>query len=511
MKGAKEAVALSGLAKVLAALASHLEPGEAAGAATEAAGLLTQAMKDANSRDDLPDLARSMAALAPWMSPAEAARAAAPLVKALEGSSNGSAQERLAQALAALAARMGPAEAVRAVASLRQAMKGAKNSAVLSNRALALAALVSEMEPGEAARAAGGAAGLLTQAMKDANSRDDLPDLARSMAALAPRMEPGEAARAAGGAAAPLLEAMRGARDSHLGRLAEVLAALLPFMEKGAAALAAGEAAPLLTGGMKTSRGGQIAFSGFARPFLAKGLSALAPHLVQAAAAREAREATAQLTEAMNDARGERALFLGFGPASRSTTRSLAAIAPMMDRTENNLYVVLLAEALAELAGRMEPGEASRVKARVALAVVFADPMTGPQPLGGAGGEDELRQIMLETLAKLLSGEPPVAPRPHAAAALVGAHASPVARAAILAAVKPVPRCALTGQQLVELMKMPTCLPEARRLILDHLGNRYNRNFAGQWDFVRFATEQKLNLDFLSPPQRPDRAPDTKR
>ena len=43
-----------------------------------------------------------------------------------------------------------------------------------------------------------------------------------------------------------------------------------------------------------------------------------------------------------------------------------------------------------------------------------------------------------------------------------------------------------------------------RRIILDQLGNRHGRRFDTHWDFVRYAQEKGLNLDFTSPPQRPD-------
>ena len=63
--------------------------------------------------------------------------------------------------------------------------------------------------------------------------------------------------------------------------------------------------------------------------------------------------------------------------------------------------------------------------------------------------------------------------------------------------------CRLTTQELVDLLKMPTCIGAARRVVLDHLGNRYGRRFVNHWAFVRYATEQKLNLDFTTPPRRP--------
>jgi hypothetical protein len=60
------------------------------------------------------------------------------------------------------------------------------------------------------------------------------------------------------------------------------------------------------------------------------------------------------------------------------------------------------------------------------------------------------------------------------------------------------------AKTLVEILKDPLCVGEARRIVLDALGTRYQRHFADQWDFVHFAEAQKLGLDFTSPPQRPE-------
>jgi hypothetical protein len=56
----------------------------------------------------------------------------------------------------------------------------------------------------------------------------------------------------------------------------------------------------------------------------------------------------------------------------------------------------------------------------------------------------------------------------------------------------------MSTQQLIEFLKMPTFTAELRRVILDRLGNRYRRNFAEVWEFVRYAEEQNLDLDFKS-------------
>jgi hypothetical protein len=103
-------------------------------------------------------------------------------------------------------------------------------------------------------------------------------------------------------------------------------------------------------------------------------------------------------------------------------------------------------------------------------------------------------------------------PRPHvrqraaAVAGAIGISANGPARSLpLLPAVSEALPCRLTTQDLVELLKMPTCVREVRHLILDQLGNRYGRRFDTHWDFVRYAQQQGLNLDFTTPPRRPDR------
>jgi hypothetical protein len=43
-------------------------------------------------------------------------------------------------------------------------------------------------------------------------------------------------------------------------------------------------------------------------------------------------------------------------------------------------------------------------------------------------------------------------------------------------------------------------LGEVRQVVLQHLGNRYGHCFAYHGEFVRFAQEQHLDLDFTTPP-----------
>ena len=62
----------------------------------------------------------------------------------------------------------------------------------------------------------------------------------------------------------------------------------------------------------------------------------------------------------------------------------------------------------------------------------------------------------------------------------------------------------LPTQTLIELLKYPLCVGEVRRVVLDQLQRHYDRPFADQWEFVRFAEERKLGLDLISPPGRPE-------
>ena len=78
-----------------------------------------------------------------------------------------------------------------------------------------------------------------------------------------------------------------------------------------------------------------------------------------------------------------------------------------------------------------------------------------------------------------------------------------VAFATLGPALEPLP-CSLSTPELVELLKQPTCFGPARRGILDQLQNRFRRHFIDQWEFVRFAQEQNLGLDFTTPPQPPE-------
>ncbi|MBM3980981.1 MAG: hypothetical protein FJ304_11980 [Planctomycetes bacterium] len=65
----------------------------------------------------------------------------------------------------------------------------------------------------------------------------------------------------------------------------------------------------------------------------------------------------------------------------------------------------------------------------------------------------------------------------------------------------------LPAQDLVELLKHPFCVGEARRAVLDALEFTYKRSFKDQWEFVEYAQKHQPQLDLLTPPKRPEPKP----
>jgi hypothetical protein len=151
-----------------------------------------------------------------------------------------------------------------------------------------------------------------------------------------------------------------------------------------------------------------------------------------------------------------------------------------------------LAQGLAAVAGRLEPKEAAQVAAMLTQAMTKTDQsyvvQQLAQPLSAALGGDQRRQGV------------------QAVAAAVGSLHNGQGLATALALLRPAAepyRGLLSDQELVELLKLPLCVGPARRAVLDQLGWQHQRTFADQWEFVRYAEERKLGLDFTSPPRRP--------
>jgi hypothetical protein len=122
--------------------------------------------------------------------------------------------------------------------------------------------------------------------------------------------------------------------------------------------------------------------------------------------------------------------------------------------------------------------------------------------------DKSLLRYLAQILSMVLFHEDPLrlARRRQGAGTVVGVLSCPgsvlITPALLQSGLKPLPP-PLPAQTLVDLLKHPFCVGEARRLVLDQLTWHYQLPFTDQWDFVRFAQEQQLGLDLLSPPQRP--------
>jgi len=298
----------------------------------------------------------------------------------------------------------------------------------------------------------------LTKVVAKTTDPYTLRELAQALSAVAARMQPADASRVRAQATVMLIELM--AKTSRTSRyvlraLVEGLSALAAHMEPKDVA----QVARALTQVMARTTNDLPALYD-----LAEGLSVLAIHLEPQESARLHSETTAILTQ-----------------AAATPTRLLA-----LYRSAWGPLVV---------AGRLEPQAATQATAVLIQAMTkTAEPYT-------------LHELAHWLSAVLTRVDPPELPRRSAAVvAVIGPPpgidrlvATPIL---LDPALEPLP-CRLSTQQLVDLLKQPTCVGLARRVVLDQLENRYRQDFADHWAFVRFAQEQNLGLDFTSPPKRP--------
>jgi hypothetical protein len=235
---------------------------------------------------------------------------------------------------------------------------------------------------------------------------------------------------------------------------------------------------------------------------LAEDLSAVAARMEPGAAARASAEAAASLNQALTKtyepfalqslAQGLSAVAGRLGP--EEATQAAATLYQALSKTNDHEALLRLARALSTVAARLEPEEAARASARAAATLTQAMSTTN-------------ERFTLEPVAEGLSaalGDGRRAKRIEAVVAIIGlvydSQGLPGTPALLRMAAEPFAR-RLSDQQVVELLKQPLCVGAARRAVLGHLGMRHGRAFADRWEFVRFAEEQRLGLDFITPPQ----------
>jgi tRNA A-37 threonylcarbamoyl transferase component Bud32 len=479
------------LTQALVALAARMEPKQAAEVSGRVAATLAHDMSTTADLGSLWSPAMSLAVVAERMEPKEAAavsaRAAASLIQAVGKSTDSITKTSLSNALSAVAGRMEPKEAVSA---LTQAMSKTTDLLVFYHLARALTAAAARMEAKEAAAACARAADILTQAMNKITDQGELAFLSNALSAVAARMEPKEAVSF-------LTQAMSKTTDrSGSARLAESLVAVAGRMEPKEAVATCTQAAACLTQALNwaTDRSEQTA--------LAEGLAVVAARKEPKEAARAAAALVRAVTRTTNAyaltwlAQNLAEVAADMEPKEAAVTCAPAAahLTQAMRKTVDAYTLSHLAKGLAAVTAPMEPKEAADLCAWAAHLTLQHTSKT----------DSGNREFPFQCFSEVLSRQSTTT-RQHSAgmvAALIGlSGANPLLVTPALLRSPRQPPAPLRIETLVELLKHPLCVGEARRAVLDQVQRHYQRPFVDQWDFVRFAQERQLGLEFTNPPQ----------
>jgi hypothetical protein len=338
--------------------------------------------------------------------------------------------------------------------------------------------LASRMQPEEAAR-------LLSDALRRSPNASVRGDLAEGLAAVAVRMDPAQRATLCAAAAHELIEGVHRATDPNdPGHLARGLAAVVPQMKPDRQAPVYSEAADQIIAGMRSSTGMPE------EERRDEALLAIATKMERRQRAQVCAEAARCITE--TDASQRR--VEGYYDLGGPETYTISHLAAHMESDDAAALVAPVMHA--RLANRI-----ARLHNGVKWSSVTEDGLVGLLKYCDAPTAADAAWRLAQPIA--FTGDP-----------IIGEYTSFVAVAPWNDLVSD-PRsrtdnndksprgCRLTTQQLVELLKMPTCFGTPRRLILDHLEERYGRRFDTVWSFVRFAEAERLGLDFTTPPIRP--------
>jgi serine/threonine protein kinase len=485
----------------LSGVAAVMEPmGVAWGQTTV---VLIEAIGKPMGRDTLQSLSRGFSAVAARMEPKEAAELAARLTQAMSQTTDPDVLGALSVGLSAVTVRMVPKEAVATLtqASNKMTANRMTNARALRVLAQALSAVAARMEPKEATAT-------LTEAMNKPNiETSTLQDLSTGLSAVALRMKAKEGV-------ATLTQAMKHTPDldgAAFWSLAQGLSALATRLDPKEAA----DLATTLTQAM-SGRGAEVRHDG-----LSLVLLNLTPHM-------EPREAVATLTKAIGVSGSGLGLAKGFLTLAlcRVAIRlqpAEAADALKLFMTDRSSWISLplQLEGLSLVAARMDVKEAG--EAAVSLiemmskgfdlskglsAVLSREGSHSTVPFGGLDAI-EFAVTNAGFRGRSIGIANPTRRRTLHVTATVGVLRGPGMPVAALACLQPAlepPPPPLPAQTLVDLLKHPLCVGEARRLVLNQLARHYDRLFADQWEFVEYAHKQKLDLDLTTPPQRSDTA-----
>jgi serine/threonine protein kinase/tetratricopeptide (TPR) repeat protein len=532
-------------APILKALAARLKPEEAAAVAHS----LVEAMGKPNYASALNLLVQTLSVLADRLEPGEAAAVAHSLVEAMGKPNYTSALYLLAQTLSVLAGRLEREEARPLARSVLDMVGKPSYPYAVVPLAQALSALTSSLEPGEASRLAAAAARLIeatgktndpqaplilgpglsalaahlereealtaaravVEVMGKPNSAGYPPNLAQDLSALAGRLEREEALTAA----RAVVEVMgkKTTQSYALFTLAQALSPLVARLEQVEASRQAAAGARLVAAAMSTQANDlynpPLALSALAR-WLEREDASVAAHSVLEAMGKTVNAPNTEfllhyLTQALS------ALVARLEPpeASKLTSAAAKRVVAVMRQTNDPITLLWLAKALVPLASQLEPEDAAFVARSLVEAIgkssIWVERSDKDYSLLNNATSRSLAQI----LSALAVGGP-LEPREAAGRAVVAARAigeelSPPTRLSGLATLLQASQrpCRFSMQELVDLLKMPTCVGPARDEVLRLLGQKCDRRFADVWEFVDYAHQYQPDLDLTTPPKRP--------
>jgi hypothetical protein len=545
------------LVRALAVQAGRMQPGDAARVCSDTTEILLRALQSKRPASYRRELAECLAELHGRLRPGNTVithlTATRTLYNALAAETDPAAMSTLAEGLCDIEAEkstvarrivLEPAAHVLAQAIAKQTEASARRTLAegLADLARLLTPLRARKELRPVARG-------LAQALEEAAKASDRRDLAIALAEVAGLLERDEAGRLLGPVSRVLLESVRKAADATaLFDSALGLARTAALLNPADAARFCSEAVQVLTRALERESGeGE-------RYLIADGLEELGTHLQP----REAARLLLQLLEKEPTSAPRGALARGLGQAiGRLDSAGAAAcgeaarvLAGVLPKEKDAWARARLAEAIAAVFRRLDQDDAVQIFTPAVLTILTATEEASAgderpflesgaakliQFLDSEAATSHSRRLSLllcshatanaagstinvvssersydrsENLDAFLgnASRPELCRRTIAQATAVGlAACSPFAAlSALPGASEPLP-CRLSTQDLVDLLKMPTCFADARQVVLKHLGNRYGRTFANHWEFVRFAKEQHLDLDFTTPPKRPVR------
>jgi hypothetical protein len=489
---------LSALAEVLASVARRMNPEPSKAAMAAAVSRLLEVMRT-TAQPGLGPLQQRVTAMATEMDPNEAVVAA---LKALEWMEKPGDQDRLAalgQCVGALAGRMrseGGSQDIERVAQRALGFILRPTGKVPDGLWVAVEALATRLNQKQAAAAA-------AKVLMWLDSTNDIQRLSL-VAALAARMKPEQGAAVAAAAVGHTLEKIAkmpnwSLEDQENARR-ELFAALVKSITQTDARAGARKVLDLMA---STTDPQLLANLGLPLTILAARLN---PEERATTLATAASKVQAMIAATKDDlevpplihAMGSLVEHMTPQDGARFAAPTAARVLEMMSKVRDYDSLDSLGKDLAALAVGMSQERRATAASHAVRAILEAF----PEPVGGdVPGVEAPPRTGLATLAAFLqSGE--AATLTALALERRTKSSSPADLQLLDSAIGSLAEKA-TAQRLVDLLKLPTCVGNPRRIVLAELSKRLKHPFADVWELVAWLREHEPGLDLDSPPRRP--------